>query len=296
MDGVSDERGLTQSVTHVSHTLVGRDGVIRNMIWRLGRGESLALYSGPGLGKTSLLLELNKRLDEHAIPAHYYDLGVVGSQDILRRDDSNQYDVVLLLDNCDVLVNDPSRIQDVLQRESIPGMVLAGGRSWYGMFCQQDWAKTLRWMPLGVLLDKDASALVRSSRWSEQAELILTHAGTHPHILHLFCQQVGPLDVDMDSTTILSQVGAACEPIFPKWIQQMKEPIEHELLRYLVERAAPVNPQVAARALHQATIKPVADILCWLGLISRCIRNDEATLFANCGMFNTWYMKHVIRQ
>ena len=291
-----DKATPADSMTNTAQHLVGRDGLIRNMLWRLGRGESLALYSGPRLGKTSLLLELHKQLWNDGVSAAYVDCVLATDQEKLRMDASHQHDTILLIDNCDLFVNDPARIHDLFPRAARTGTVFAGGRSWYEFFCQHDWGKALRRIPLAVLLDKDAWVLLNGLGWPDDDESIVTHGGTHPHILHLICQQAAFLDSDLKGTNILLQLRVALDPFFVTCMQELNAPLEHKLLRFLVDQAVPVNPHVAARALNQTTIKPVADILCWLGLISRCIRNDEATLFANCGLFNAWYRDHVGRR
>ncbi|MBI4001469.1 MAG: hypothetical protein HY348_06770 [Nitrospira defluvii] len=58
------------------------------------------------------------------------------------------------------------------------------------------------------------------------------------------------------------------------------------MLCYLIERGAPVNPATAGAETGISHIKAVADRLVSLGVISRWIRNDEATLFAGCRLLN----------
>ena len=47
-----------------------------------------------------------------------------------------------------------------------------------------------------------------------------------------------------------------------------------------------MNPRDAAHALGQDSIKATADVLCFLGLISRWNLADGAVLHANCRLFN----------
>jgi hypothetical protein len=58
------------------------------------------------------------------------------------------------------------------------------------------------------------------------------------------------------------------------------------VLRYLIERGKPVNPAEAAADTGIDDIKAVADTLVYLGVISRWIRDEEATLFAGCRLLN----------
>ena len=67
--------------------------------------------------------------------------------------------------------------------------------------------------------------------------------------------------------------------------------MEHAVLAHLIHVAKPVNPREVARMVELPTIKPIADTLCYLGLISRWIRDEEARLSASCQLFNEWYVK-----
>jgi hypothetical protein len=78
---------------------------------------------------------------------------------------------------------------------------------------------------------------------------------------------------------------------FRRCLEHVQEPIEHAVLAYLIHVAKPVNPREVARVVGLPTIKPVADTLCYLGLISRWVRDKEATLTASCGLFNDWYIR-----
>jgi len=61
---------------------------------------------------------------------------------------------------------------------------------------------------------------------------------------------------------------------------------ERRLLCYLIERGKPVNPALAQSETGIGDMKAVADTLAYLGVISRWIRNEEATLFAGCRLLN----------
>ncbi|HBP88441.1 MAG TPA: hypothetical protein DD706_12170 [Nitrospiraceae bacterium] len=65
------------------------------------------------------------------------------------------------------------------------------------------------------------------------------------------------------------------------------------MLAYVIKANKPVNPREVARAIGLPTIKPVADTLCGLGLVSRWIRDEEATLSAGSRLFNEWYRETV---
>ena len=60
------------------------------------------------------------------------------------------------------------------------------------------------------------------------------------------------------------------------------------LLCYLIESGKPVNPTLARFDTGIRDIKAVADRLASLGVISRWIWNEEATLFAGCRPLNNF--------
>ena len=106
------------------------------MLWRLQRGESLNLYGGPKLGKTSLLLHLAWHFNQAASSsstsepvAEYFDLAV--ETDCARlRARSPKDDAIVLLDNCyNVSEGDGLSLTEI---QGIPskGIVFAGGRAW----------------------------------------------------------------------------------------------------------------------------------------------------------------------
>ena len=262
-------------------------------MWRLGRHESLAVFGGPKLGKTSFLLDLNQRLDRDAMTSRYLDLDNADDQKMLLAGVLDPPIGIYLLDNCDALCEKRGAIRDFLSRSSGSPAVMAGGRRWHDRVSADGWASELRQMPLAVLLDKDARQLVHASHLSERVASVLALAGSHPYVLNVLCTQDRDFNADADVAAVWSEVSEMLTPFFRRVVQQLKTPIEHRLLHYLVRLAEPVNPQTAAEALGETTLKPVADMLCWLGVISRCIRNDEATLFANSMLFNRWYMEYV---
>ena len=74
---------LAAAPVFLPEAFLGREGLVRNMLWRLKRGESLSLCGGPKLGKTSLLLHLAWHLHHDSSSSHssgpvgeYFDLAV----------------------------------------------------------------------------------------------------------------------------------------------------------------------------------------------------------------------------
>ena len=76
------------------------------------------------------------------------------------------------------------------------------------------------------------------------------------------------------------------EPFVQRLTADIGEGLERRLLCYLIERGKPVNPTKAQSDTGIRDIKAVADTLVYLGVISRWIRNEEATLFAGCRLLN----------
>ena len=87
----------------------------------------------------------------------------------------------------------------------------------------------------------------------------------------------------------IQAVQARLAPFFLGCLQAVREPIERALLDYLIVQTRPVNPREAAHALGLPTVKPAADTLCYLGLISRWNLNEGAMLHTSCRLFNDWY-------
>ncbi|HSL02158.1 MAG TPA: hypothetical protein VK901_01290, partial [Nitrospiraceae bacterium] len=78
------------------------------------------------------------------------------------------------------------------------------------------------------------------------------------------------------------------EPFVQRLAAEIGEGPERRLLCYLIERGKPVNPTKAQSDTGIRDIKAVADTLTYLGVISRWIRNEEATLFAGCRLLNNY--------
>ena len=76
------------------------------------------------------------------------------------------------------------------------------------------------------------------------------------------------------------------EPFVKSLLAEIDGGPELRLLRYLIDRGKPVNPGQAQEDTGITNIKPVSDILVYLGAISRWIRDEEATLFAGCRLLN----------
>ena len=278
----------------------GREGLVRNVLWRLERGESLSLVGGPKLGKTSLLLHLAWQLN-HARPSSKSTGSSALYVDVADETDWKRFhsrppnpETILLLDNCDLLVEGKSRsLSDI---DLLPGgsTVFAGARAWREVVRRSDLPHTLKSIPLAVFLEKEAQQLFSPDLSTEQHPTILTSAGTHPYIFKLFQAAFLREGLHVPTEQIVSEVNKSLSSFFQDCVNQLREPLEHQVLTYVIEADKPVNPREVARAIGLPTIKPVADTLCALGLISRWIRDEEeATLSADSRLFNEWYRETV---
>jgi hypothetical protein len=273
----------------------GREGLVRNMLRRLERGESLSLVGGPKLGKTSLLLHLAWQLN-HAAPsskstgpsALYVDVADEADWKRFHSRPPNP-DTILLLDNCDLLIEGKTRsLSDI---DLLPGgsTVFAGGRAWREVVGEGNLPHTLKSIPLAVFLEKEAQQLFNPDLSTEQLATVLTYAGTHPYLFKLLQAAFLHEEIHIPTEQIVSEVKKSLSSFFQDCFDQLREPLEHQVLTFVIEADKPVNPREVARAVGLPTIKPVADTLCALGLVARWIRDEEATLSASSRLFNEWY-------
>ncbi|MGV7229568.1 MAG: hypothetical protein ACQ9IQ_13005, partial [Nitrospirales bacterium] len=78
-------------------------------------------------------------------------------------------------------------------------------------------------------------------------------------------------------------------PFFEHCLAQLRDPLEHQVLAYLIQIGKPVNPKDVERAMGCTNIKTIANTLCHVGLVGRWIRDEAATLSANSRLLCEWY-------
>ncbi len=277
----------------------GREGLVRNVLWRLGRGESLSLVGGPKLGKTSLLLHLAWRLNhsgpssKHTGPSAVY-VDVADQTDWQRfRSRPQKVHTIFLFDNCNSLVEGKTlSLSDIIFLQGRP-VVFAGARAWREMVRGGGLAPTLKTSPLAVFLEKEAQQTISPDLSPEQRTCVLTYAGTHPFILKMLQVALLRKGPPVQNEQVVNDVKKSLSSFFQDCTNQLREPLEHQVLTYVMEADQPVNPREVARAVGLPTIKPVADTLCFLGLVARWIREEEATLSTNSRLFKEWYRETV---
>ncbi|HEV8242393.1 MAG TPA: hypothetical protein VGQ07_00210 [Nitrospirales bacterium] len=259
---------------------IGRQGLVRNLRKRIARGESLAVIGGPKLGKTSLVRTALQGLTSHTVieidcgaePSPRSDL-VPGS--------------IVVLDNLDSVAD--SAIESRLARVSAAqpaSIVVTGGHRLRTMLGHSGTSagRSFRAFPLSVLLDGETRRLIGR----DTSAALAAWTGNHPYLTKLLLHYMGR-GGDENTRTLEHAVAtgrAQWEPFVQRLAAESGEGSERRLLCYLIEYGKPVNPTLARSDTGIRDMKTVADRLVSLGVISRWIRNEEATLFAGCRLLN----------
>lgn len=275
---------------------------MRNLVSRLHRRESVLLYGGPKLGKTSLLLHLEWLLEHQrasssdGLSVQYGDCVEAEVRERFLAGDL-QRSSSLLLDNCDYLLQHGlSREKLLLLAKGNGGprqpIVWAGGRDWLDFIRSERSGLKLAPVPLAILLNGEARSLVKPELTTDQVDAILSYGGTHPYVLKMLRARI-IADPTTDPAHIIGAVQVRLAPFFLACLEAVREPVERTLLDSLIRHRGPINPRQAAQALGLPTVKPAADTLCYLGLISRWNLNEGAMLHASCRLFNDWYGAHL---
>ncbi len=265
------------------------------MLGRLERRESLSIVGGPKLGKTSLLLHLAWQLNQAGLSAKstgpsalYVDVNNEADCQRYRSRPQNAHAIVLL-DNCDSLIEGSIlALSDIKFLQGIP-TVFAGARAWREFVREGGLPHKLKSIPLAVFLEKEAQQILCPDLSPEQQACVITYAGTHPFLIKVLQSALLREGPHVRPEQIVKDVKSSLSSFFQCCANQLRGPLEHQVLTYLIEADKPVNPREVARAFGLATIKLVADTLCSLGLVGRWIREEEATLSANSRLFNEWY-------
>ncbi len=248
---------------------IGREGLVRNLRAHIAKGELLAVIGGPKLGKTSLVRTALNGLSGRTV-----------IERDLATDPSPRFELVpgsiVVLDNLDAIAD--SAIKSLLARVSAAGassVVVTGGRRLRTLLGHSGTGAGLsfRLYPLSVLLDGELRRLIGSQPHVPLA----AWTGNHPYLTKLFLHY---------GNGAREAGRSQWEPFVQHLVAEVGEGPERRLLCYLIERGTPVNPTLAGSDTGIRDIKAVSDTLVYLGVISRWIRNEEATLFAGCRMLN----------
>ena len=259
---------------------IGRRGLVRNLRGRIARGESLAVIGGPKLGKTSLVRTALQGLTDRTVLE--IDCGA---------DPSPRIDVVpgsiVVLENPESVAD--SAIESLLARVSAAkpaSIVVTGGRRLRTLLGRSGTVagRSFRQFPLSVLLDGETRRLIGR----DTSPGLAAWTGNHPYLTKLLLHYMdGGGDENHQTLEHAVATGRAqWEPFVQRLAAESGEGPERRLLCYLIERGQPVNPPLARSDTGIRDMKAVADTLVSLGVISRWIRNEEATLFAGCRLLN----------
>jgi len=264
----------------IGDAFIGRQGLVRNLRGRLARGESLAVIGGPKLGKTSLVRTALQGLTDHRVIE--IDVGA---------DPSPRIDVVpgsiVVLENLESVAD--AAIESLLVRVSAAnpaGIVVTGGRRLRTLLGRSGTlaGRSFRRFPLSVLLDGETRRLIGR----DTSAAVAAWTGNHPYLTKLLLHYMDG-GGDENYRTLEQAVAAGraqWEPFVRRLAAESGEGSERRLLCYLIERGKPVNPTLAQSDTGIRDMKAVTDTLVSLGVISRWIRNEEATLFAGCRLLN----------
>ena len=254
---------------------IGRSGLVKNLRGRIARGESLAVIGGPKLGKTSLVRTALEGLSDRTVVE--VDCGT---------DPSPRLDVppgsIMVLDNLDDVADQAIRpLLERLSAAGTAGLVVTGGRRLRTLLGHSgtEACPNVRLFPLSVLLDGETRQLIGRDTDSHLA----AWTGNHPYLTKLLLHYK-----DHRGDDAVAAGRCQWEPFVQRLAAEIGEGPERRLMRYLIERGQPVNPTLAQSDTGIRDIKTVADRLVYLGVISRWIRNEEATLFAGCRLLNNF--------
>jgi len=279
-----DQPGVVQSAMSIppftpcpvtGDAFIGRQGLVSNLRRRIAGGESLAVIGGPKLGKTSLVRTALQGLSDRTVIE--VDCGTNPSPPLNGVSGS-----IVVLENLDVIYG--PAIAPLLMRLSAAGtagLVVTGGRRLRTLLGHSvtETGLSFRLFPLSVLLDGETCRLIgRDTNPS-----LAAWTGNHPYVTKLLLHY---LHYSEDSDHAVAAGRCQWEPFVRRLAADIGEGLERRLLCYLIERGKPVNPAEAQSDTGIKDIKAVADTLVYLGVVSRWIRNEEATLFAGCRLLN----------
>ncbi|MGH7233423.1 MAG: hypothetical protein ACREJU_18985, partial [Nitrospiraceae bacterium] len=183
----------------------GRTRLAQNLLTRCLRRQSILLYGGPKLGKTSMLLHLKWLLDQareasSAAPAAVYlDLtDEVARKQLLFGRWANPAPI-LLLDNCDRLLTRDcvSALREFMKSEALAhASGWTGARAWHDWVLDQLGTTDLRRAPLTVLLEGAARELLKPRLAADHITAALAAGGTHPYVLKVIAHVLRPRSGD----------------------------------------------------------------------------------------------------
>ncbi len=289
---------------------MGRRQSVAALARSLLTGSSVTVLGGAKIGKTSLLRQAALEMGEGAAVLSGTDL--LGNPEALSDAVKRLKEAPRLsplVDDADALATPEGRgvlaALASLAREGAAGrqvaLCFAGSRRWHEATANPGCPLLrggvhLKPFPMAVWDRRLAGALIAQAAPGAPVSAVgrlIRLGGNHPFLLR------GLLSRWPDIDAALEACRGPFERAFASWFDQMGPGASSDdggldarpLMRLLVERAGYVAFDYARRRLGRPDLKAEADLLCWLGVIDRRLRGEEATatLRAGCGLFNEWY-------
>ena len=262
---------------------LGRTATAKNLLGHLLKGTSAVVAGGPRMGKTTFLQQTAAEALQKAQPV-YIDLSREKHPDLEQHIPDSKKPVILLLDNCDTLLPDPSPLlQHVSQfGKQLRGTVWTGSVRWgeWAMARQAKFQCPIRYYPLLVLPPKEARPYIKHHLPADvpaaQVEQLIDLSGGHPYLLsRIVAQREGDLDgffADLWKTAV--------------------SPRERAVLMQLIEAGSWVLLQELKDETGKIVSKTVLDRLAIVGLINRTLVDGAAVATTVSPLLGDWVRRH----
>ena len=223
------------------------------------------------MGKTTLLQQVAGELLDGFRPVGI-DLVKVRTPNLKQLLTSGRKSLVLLMDNCDVLLPDPrafvKQVHELTQKMDKAGwsLVWAGEVSWgeWAMAHPRDFGHPIRYYPLGVLPPKEVRPILFKNlpegTSSAEVERLLDLSGGHPYLLK----------------ALLNRQETHLDGFFARLWKAAGSVSEQAVLKRLISAGSWVFLDDLRDGAGRKPPKPVLDRLASLGLIIRTLVDGAA--------------------
>lgn len=262
---------------------LGRKGVVRNLRDHLLEGKSAIVWGGPKIGKTTFLEQMDEALSPGIIPVRI-DLAKEGTSDPVQSIPDGRDPVILLLDNCESLLPDPSTCIGRLRgmtaegRRPLRGIVWAGALPWgeWAMGHRSQFGSAMRYYPLIVLPPREAAVFLKQHLPedipSSEQKRILDLTGGHPYLLSRRVEQKEP----------------DCSSFFDDLWKAADRPADHYVLMRLMEAGSWVFLENLRDDAGGKVPKETLDRLAISGLIVRTLVDGMAAARIVSPLIGEW--------
>ena len=263
---------------------LGRQATAKNLLGHLLKGTSAIIAGGPRMGKTTFLQQTAAEALQKAQPV-YIDLLREKLPDLDKQIPDSKKPVILLLDNCDTLLPDPSPLlQHVSQfGKQLRATVWTGRVRWgeWAMARKTEFQYPIRYYPLIVLPPKEARPYIKHHLPADvpaaQVEQLIDLSRGHPYLLsRIVAQREGDLD-----------------GFFADLWKAVDSPTEHHVLKQLIEAGSWVLLHDLKDKAGKRVSKAVLDRLAIIGLINRTLVDGAAVATTVSPLLGDWVRRHV---